>query len=90
MGNEAEIPCDCGGCGQESTRSSCRWIDTGHAKIDYWCDEHAPPGALTFEEDLAEWKRIEADPKFLDSVAEMKDRVIDAYRAGECEEFTGT
>jgi hypothetical protein len=49
--DEVLMPCDHPGCARESTHSRAVWVTPGHMKVEYYCPEHAPAGATTFEED---------------------------------------
>lgn len=54
MTDDVFMPCAHPGCGRESTHCTDRWIVYGHhLHVDYWCAEHAPSGATSFEEEEA-------------------------------------
>ena len=63
-----------------------RWDDQGYSAL---FEAGRPPrNMVELGEADAIWAELEANPAWLDHVAELRDRAIDAYRAGETEEFT--
>jgi hypothetical protein len=54
MTDESELedfmPCHHPDCGNEATHSLAVWPSPGHLQVDYYCPEHAPEGAETFDE----------------------------------------
>ena len=42
-------PCQHHGCTKPVTHSTSGWPTPGHLQVDYYCAEHAPPGADPIE-----------------------------------------
>lgn len=48
------MPCCHHGCDEEATHSISVWLNADSMRVEYYCAEHAPPGATSFDEDEAD------------------------------------